>query len=40
MPNAQVRAALLPPLYIGAGILMVMDAPLTLPMEPFRAFGC
>ncbi|HNP78344.1 MAG: MFS transporter [Cyclobacteriaceae bacterium] len=37
MPNAQVLAALLPPLYIGAGILMVMDASFNIAMEPFRA---
>lgn len=37
MPNAQVLAAILPPLYIGAGILMVMDASFNVAMEPFRA---
>jgi len=37
MPNAQVMAAFLPPLYIGAGILMVMDASFNVAMEPFRA---
>ncbi|MBS1488740.1 MAG: MFS transporter [Bacteroidetes bacterium] len=37
MPNAQVMAALLPPLYVGAGILMVMDASFNIAMEPFRA---
>ncbi len=37
MPNADVLAALLPPLYIGAGILMVMDASFNIAMEPFRA---
>ena len=37
MPNAQVMAALLPPLYIGAGILMIMDASFNVAMEPFRA---
>jgi len=37
MPNAQVLAGLLPPLYIGAGILMVMDASFNIAMEPFRA---
>lgn len=37
MPNAQIMAALLPPLYVGAGILMVMDASFNVAMEPFRA---
>ncbi|WHZ06475.1 MAG: putative maltose transporter MalT [Cytophagales bacterium] len=37
MPNAQIMAAILPPLYIGAGILMVMDASFNVAMEPFRA---
>jgi maltose/moltooligosaccharide transporter len=37
MPNAGVLAGLLPPLYIGAGILMVMDASFNISMEPFRA---
>ncbi|MCZ8020652.1 MAG: MFS transporter [Cyclobacteriaceae bacterium] len=37
MPNAQFLATVLPPLYIGAGILMVMDASFNIAMEPFRA---
>ncbi len=37
MPNAAVLAYMLPPLYIGAGILMVMDASFNIAMEPFRA---
>lgn len=37
MPNAAVLAYILPPLYIGAGILMVMDASFNIAMEPFRA---
>ncbi len=37
MPNAAVLAYLLPPLYVGAGILMVMDASFNVAMEPFRA---
>jgi maltose/moltooligosaccharide transporter len=37
MPNAQVLAGLLPPLYVGAGILMIMDASFNVAMEPFRA---
>ncbi|HCW06345.1 MAG TPA: MFS transporter [Cytophagales bacterium] len=37
MPNSQILASLLPPLYVGAGILMVMDASFNVSMEPFRA---
>lgn len=37
MPNAQWLAAILPPLYIGAGILMIMDTSFNIAMEPFRA---
>jgi len=37
MPNSQFLANLLPPLYVGAGILMVMDASFNVAMEPFRA---
>lgn len=37
MPNAAVLAYVLPPLYVGAGILMVMDASFNVAMEPFRA---
>jgi maltose/moltooligosaccharide transporter len=37
MPNAQFLASMLAPLYIGAGILMVMDASFNIAMEPFRA---
>jgi maltose/moltooligosaccharide transporter len=37
MPNSAVLASLLPPLYIGAGILMIMDASFNVAMEPFRA---
>src|SRR5579859_360710 len=37
MPNAQIMAAILPPLYVGAGILMIMDASFNVAMEPFRA---
>ncbi len=37
MPNSQALASILPPLYIGAGILMVMDASFNVAMEPFRA---
>ena len=37
MPNAQVLSGFFAPLYIGAGILMVMDASFNIAMEPFRA---
>jgi maltose/moltooligosaccharide transporter len=37
MPNAQIMAAILPPLYVGAGVLMIMDASFNVAMEPFRA---
>jgi maltose/moltooligosaccharide transporter len=37
MPNADVLIYILPPLYIGAGILMIMDASFNVAMEPFRA---
>jgi maltose/moltooligosaccharide transporter len=37
MPNAGLLVNLLPPLYAGAGILMIMDASFNVSMEPFRA---
>ena len=37
MPNADLLVAILPPLYVGAGILMIMDASFNVAMEPFRA---
>ena len=37
MPNASFLAVLLPPMFIGAGILMIMDASFNVAMEPFRA---
>jgi maltose/moltooligosaccharide transporter len=37
MPNSAVLASILPPLYVGAGILMIMDASFNVAMEPFRA---
>jgi maltose/moltooligosaccharide transporter len=37
MPNAAVLSNILPPLYIGAGILMIMDTSFNVAMEPFRA---
>jgi maltose/moltooligosaccharide transporter len=37
MPNADILVHLLPSLYAGAGILMIMDASFNVAMEPFRA---
>ncbi|MFY0688475.1 MAG: SLC45 family MFS transporter [Cyclobacteriaceae bacterium] len=37
MPNAGILAGLIPPMFIGAGILMIMDASINISMEPFRA---
>jgi maltose/moltooligosaccharide transporter len=37
MPNSAVLASALPPILIGAGMLMVMDASFNVAMEPFRA---
>lgn len=37
MPNAGFLAYLFPPLLIGAGMLMIMDASFNVAMEPFRA---
>jgi maltose/moltooligosaccharide transporter len=37
MPNADIASAILPPLMIGAGVLMIMDASFNIAMEPFRA---
>jgi maltose/moltooligosaccharide transporter len=37
MPNADIAAAILPPLLVGAGVLMIMDASFNIAMEPFRA---
>lgn len=37
LPNAAVLAYLLPPILIGAGMLMLMDASINVAMEPFRA---
>ena len=37
LPNASLASAFLPALFVGAGILMVMDASFNLAMEPFRA---
>lgn len=37
MPNAGMFAAVLPALWVGAGMLMIMDASFNIAMEPFRA---
>jgi maltose/moltooligosaccharide transporter len=37
LPNADILVGILPPLYVGAGILMIMDASFNVAMEPFRA---
>ncbi len=37
MPNAQMFTAFLPTLWVGAGMLMIMDASFNIAMEPFRA---
>ncbi|MAU16691.1 MAG: MFS transporter [Muricauda sp.] len=37
MPNADMFTAYLPSLWVGAGMLMVMDASFNVAMEPFRA---
>ncbi len=37
MPQAEIFIALLPALWVGAGLLMIMDASFNIAMEPFRA---
>lgn len=37
MPNSAALAIALPPIMIGAGMLMIMDASINVAMEPFRA---
>ncbi|MCD6090064.1 MAG: MFS transporter [Bacteroidales bacterium] len=37
MPNAGSMAYLMSPMFIGAGMLMIMDASINVSMEPFRA---
>ena len=37
MPNAGAMASAIPPMFIGAGMLMIMDASINVAMEPFRA---
>lgn len=37
MPNSSVLASVLPAIFVGAGLLMIMDASINVAMEPFRA---
>jgi len=37
MPQADIFIAILPALWVGAGMLMIMDASFNIAMEPFRA---
>lgn len=37
LPNASFMAYILPPILVGAGMLMIMDASFNVAMEPFRA---
>jgi maltose/moltooligosaccharide transporter len=37
MPNSSILAAFIPPIVVGAGMLMIMDASFNVAMEPFRA---
>jgi maltose/moltooligosaccharide transporter len=37
MPNADMFTAFMPALWVGAGMLMIMDASFNIAMEPFRA---
>lgn len=37
MPQAEIFIAVLPALWVGAGMLMIMDASFNIAMEPFRA---
>lgn len=37
MPNSGAMASFMPPIIIGAGMLMIMDASINVAMEPFRA---
>ncbi len=37
MPNAAMLATVVPSMFIGAGMLMIMDASFNVAMEPFRA---
>lgn len=37
LPNSSFFASFLPPMFVGAGFLMIMDASMNVSMEPFRA---
>lgn len=37
MPNSAILSAIIPPLFIGAGMLTIMNASFNVAMEPFRA---
>lgn len=37
MPHSAALSLLIPPMFVGAGILMIMDASINVAMEPFRA---
>lgn len=37
MPNSSALAMIIPPIVVGAGMLMIMDASFNVAMEPFRA---
>lgn len=37
MPNADMFVAIMPAIWVGAGMLMIMDAAFNIAMEPFRA---
>ena len=37
MPNAQLLTNVIPAMFIGGGMLMMMDASINIAMEPFRA---
>jgi maltose/moltooligosaccharide transporter len=37
MPQAEIFIAFMPALWVGAGMLMIMDASFNIAMEPFRA---
>lgn len=37
MPNSEALSTIIPPMFIGAGMLMIMDASINVAMEPFRA---
>jgi maltose/moltooligosaccharide transporter len=37
MPNSSVLATFMPAIFVGAGLLMIMDASINVAMEPFRA---